>query len=150
MDTKSSARAIAHYIVDKCTIDGAPISNLQLHKMMYLIQFAYCKAYHDFLFNEEFEAWQYGPVLPEIYDEFSFYGGTCIQKQFPQEEFIHISDFNKRLIDGAVTVLRQRSPWDLVNITHQPGWPWEIIWDEGRGNHKVIPNSLIMDKATYD
>ena len=61
-----SALNVAKYIIDKCTRENYPISNLQLQKILYYIQ-------REFLqrgpkaFPEEIEAWQFGPVVPEVY-----------------------------------------------------------------------------------
>lgn len=61
-----AALSIARYIIDKCTKERYPISNLQLQKILYYIQ-------REFLqqgmkaFPEEIEAWQFGPVVPEVY-----------------------------------------------------------------------------------
>ena len=38
-----TASQLAHYVVDKCTKDGKPVSNLQLQKILYFIQAVYCK-----------------------------------------------------------------------------------------------------------
>lgn len=57
---------LSKYIVSKCIDDGFPISNLQLQKILYYIQ-------RDFLrigkpaFPDAIEAWQFGPVVPNVY-----------------------------------------------------------------------------------
>ena len=61
-----SALELSKYIVTKCINDGEPISNLQLQKILYYIQ-------RDFLrqgeaaFSDTIEAWQFGPVVPNVY-----------------------------------------------------------------------------------
>lgn len=53
---------IAKYIINKCTIDQHPISNLQLQKILYCIQRDFLK--NDMLaFDDDFEAWPFGPGL---------------------------------------------------------------------------------------
>ncbi len=52
----------------------ADISNLKLQKLLY-----YCQAYSYALmgkpmFAEDMEAWDYGPVVPSIYQEYKKYG----------------------------------------------------------------------------
>lgn len=80
---KYTAREIAHYVIDTCTRDGRAISNLQLQKILYFVQLEYCKQAGSLLFADEFEAWQYGPVLPDVYDEYSFFGGMRVEKHMP-------------------------------------------------------------------
>lgn len=136
------ARDIAHYIVDKCTRDGIPISNLQLQKIMYLLQVVYCRITGNLLFYEEFEAWQYGPVLPRVYDEFSFFGGIRINKEY--EDTIQLAPFDADIVNTTVEELRMKYPWDLVNITHASGSPWSRVWRNGDGNRETIGNDLII------
>lgn len=65
-----SALNIAKYIIDKCTRERYPVSNLQLQKILYYIQ-------REFLqlgtkaFSEEIEAWQFGPVVPAVYRQYA-------------------------------------------------------------------------------
>ena len=60
-----SALDLSKYIVSKCVREHCPISNLQLQKILYYIQ-------KDFLlrdsiaFADEIEAWQFGPVVPNV------------------------------------------------------------------------------------
>ena len=60
---------VAKYIVNKCIDDGYPISNLQLQKILYFIQRYYLQK-DDQLFDDDFEAWQFGPVIPAVYYKF--------------------------------------------------------------------------------
>ena len=59
------ATDIAKYIINKCTIEKHAISNLQLQEILYYIQ-------KEFLeiglkaFEDDFEAWPSGPVIPEV------------------------------------------------------------------------------------
>lgn len=141
------AMDLAHYIVDKSTRDDRPVSNLHLQKMMYFIQYVHCKTFGDLLFDdEEFEAWQYGPVLPKVYDEYSGYGGRSITELYDGVDrslFGGLADW----VDSGIDVLRKRSPWDLVSVAHAKGTPWYKVWDGGWGRRATIPNQMILDYA---
>ena len=62
---ENKALDVAKYMVTKCVQDKCPISNLQVQKILYFIQ-------KDFLqngseaFSDDIEAWQFGPVVPEV------------------------------------------------------------------------------------
>lgn len=144
--TVCKARNLAHYIVDKCTRDDKPVSNLQLQKMMYFLQYVHCRNYDNFLFDDEFEAWQYGPVLPAVYEEFSNYGGRAITKLYEdvdRSEFKELSDW----VDAGIEVLREKSPWDLVRVAHAKDSPWDKVWRDGSGRREKISNESIMKYA---
>ena len=141
------ARDLAHYIVDKCTRDDEPVSNLQLQKIMYFLQYVYCKNYGELLFDdEEFEAWQYGPVLPSVYKEFSNYGGRAITEFYEDVDRARFGDLAD-WIDTGIEVLRSKSPWDLVSVAHAKGSPWDKVWNGGCGRKSTISNDSIMEYA---
>lgn len=142
------ARDLAHYIVDKCTHDDEPVSNLQLQKMMYFLQYVHCRNYGGLLFDdEEFEAWQYGPVLPSIYKEFSNYGGRAITAFYKDADRVKFGDLAD-WIDAGIEVLREKSPWDLVSVAHAKGSPWDRVWRGGCSSRRgKIPNEYIMEDA---
>ena len=135
---------LAHYIVDKCSNDGKPVSNLQLQKMLYFLQSVYCSATNgELLFEDEFEAWPYGPVIRSVYREFSIYGGDTIDERYPVE--LEMPPEIKAFIDQGIEVLRDKSPWDLVKTSHAPGSPWDRVYRDGKGCRDVIPNSMIIE-----
>lgn len=137
---KYTAREIAHYVIDTCTRDGRPISNLQLQKILYFVQLEYCKQAGSLLFADEFEAWQYGPVLPDVYDEYSFFGGMRVEKTYAS--VAQPAPEDKLIIDKVVVDKREKYPWDLVRIAHASGSPWDRAFRKGNGT--VIPNSSLL------
>lgn len=141
-----NAKDVAHYIVDKCTREEDPVSNLQLQKIMYFLQVAYSKVTGTLLFAEEFEAWPYGPVLRDVYHEYSMYGGTAIQKRYDLLDLF--SPEIKRFVDDGIVSLRKKYPWDLVKIAHADGSPWSTVWQDSKGFKQVIPNQLILNSST--
>lgn len=48
---------LSKYIVSKCVIDGHPISNLQLQKILYYIQKDFLQR-DEVAFSDNIEAWQ--------------------------------------------------------------------------------------------
>lgn len=144
-----SAQNLSHYIVDKCTSESRPVSNLQLQKIMYFLQFVYCKASGgELLFDDEFEAWPYGPVLRDVYTEYSIYGGRVIEKHYsPDECALSIRPDVKQFIDDGVTALRKKYPWDLVRLSHAKESPWSVVYADGAGYRNIIPNKQIIEAA---
>ena len=64
---------LSKYIVAKCIEDGLPISNLQLQKILYYIQKDFLKR-DEMAFPDDIEAWQFGPVVPNVYYYYCGYG----------------------------------------------------------------------------
>ena len=63
-----------------CEARSWQISNLTLQKMLYIAQVIYLGTFDSRLFKAEFEAWDYGPVIPEVYHRFKIFGDKYIQK----------------------------------------------------------------------
>lgn len=130
---------LAKYIVTKCVDDKQPISNLQLQKILYYIQKEYLK--HDRLaFSDEIEAWQFGPVVPDVY---YYYCGFGSMKMIYSCVNFEISEENKKIVDPIVEEKRDLPPWVLVEETHKLGGAWEQIYNNGKGSHHIIPTELI-------
>jgi len=133
---------IAKYIIDKCTREKYPISNLQLQKILYYIQ-------REFLqqgiqaFPEEIEAWQFGPVVPEVYRQYCGFGALPIRMRY----MISIEADDVKIINLIVEKKRMLNPWDLVSDTHSSGKAWDLIYRNGLGDHQIIPQELIKNKG---
>lgn len=141
--TPYSAMDIAKYAVNRKYRKDEPISNLQLQKILYFLQLIYASGTRKLLFPDQFEAWPYGPVIRNVYVEFSDCGSFPIRRSFDVE----IDDSVRPFLDAGVDTLSGKSPWELVSISHAKGSPWDSVYNE-QGRHKgVIPNELIMQCA---
>ena len=134
-----SAVELSKYIITKCARENKPISNLQLQKILYFIQKEYLQKKGVPAFNDPIEAWQFGPVVPRSYYRFCGYGGMPIHTEY----VFDIEQNDKNIINPIVDEKCSLDPWDLVRETHKSGSAWDYIYDNGNGNHHVIPIDLI-------
>ena len=132
------ALEIAKYIIDKCTKDNCPISNLQLQKILYYIQREFLQQ-GEIAFPEEIEAWQFGPVVPEVYRQYCGFGALPIRMRYMAR--IELDDI--RMINPIIEKKRILNPSD----THSSGKAWDLIYRDGAGDHQVIPQELIKSKG---
>ena len=86
---------IANYFIWLAKETGSFVSNLKLQKLVYYAQ-AWHLALHDApLFDEDFQAWVHGPVIPELYQKYKVFGWQPItmdvSPQLPASviEFLH-------------------------------------------------------------
>ena len=133
---------IADYIISHC-IDTTPISNLQLNKIMYFVQkyFLQNTQNPEGLFEEDFQAWKLGPVLPEVYYKYCTFGGTHILLR-PQN-LIELPIEYSQIINNIVDFNSKKSPWDLVEETHKPDGAWAHVYQNGIGLRHTIGKPLI-------
>ena len=100
--------------VDAKELEEDNVSELQMHKILYLLFGEFCKKFNKTLFkNSNFEAWKLGPV------EVDFRYG------FQNNKLKEISKFNVFLNDEEISFLKlliqkflHFSVWSLVEITH--------------------------------
>ena len=64
---------IARYVIERCSRQNKTISNLKLQKILYFIQAEFLIAKHQPCFAEKIQAWDFGPVVPEVYYTYSMY-----------------------------------------------------------------------------
>lgn len=133
---------ISKYVISKCTVDNYPISNLQLQKILYYIQKEFL-IHGGCAFPEDFEAWQFGPVVPGVYEKYCGFGALPIRVKYN----IKIDAKYMMIINPIVERKRTLNPWDMVNDTHSSGKAWDLVYNGGLGNHKIISKKLIKNKG---
>lgn len=137
-----SAMQIAHYIIDFSNRNNKPVSNLALQKILYFLQVFYMRKHnHQRLFAEEIQAWSYGPVVPEVYYTYNGYGGLVIRNSY---DVTDISVEDQNYMNPIILRLGQMGVWDLVDMSHAQGGPWDRVYQDGAGNHQVIPTDLFQ------
>lgn len=135
-----SALELSKYIVSKCIQDQSPISNLQLQKILYFVQKEFLQKRNVPAFEDSTQAWQFGPVVPEVYYYFCGFGAMPISHLYGRHEIL---PEDVSLVDGIVEEKRRLPPWDLVAQTHQAGGAWEQVYQNGAGDREIIPVELI-------
>ncbi len=118
------------------------VSNLELQKMLYIAQVLHLGIFSHHLFRGTFEAWDYGPVVPDVYHRFKIFGNKPIQKwSFPEIN----EECSKEEIDFITEVsklLSELKPFQLVNLTHRKGSAWESVYVPGAKNTYISEDSM--------
>ena len=138
----SSALTIAKYIVNRCVESDTQISNFQLQKILYFVQMAFLKKLDKPCFNDDIEAWKFGPVVPAVYYHFCGFGAMPIWASYKVDSVSH-----SEIIDQVVDEKKQMDPWDLIAKSQCKGSPWNLIYQDGEGSHEVIPLELMKNAA---
>lgn len=141
-----NAMTVANYIINKSYMEDNPVSNLQLQKMLYFAWVDYFKRTGKSLFWDNICAWQFGPVVPEVYYEYCAYGGRPINIRCETE----ITEPDMAILDEIVQHYLLIPVNVLVDMTHQANTAWDIIYQNGEGNRQVIPFDLIKKTECKD
>lgn len=128
----------ADYIVDMTLKNRLQITNLQLQKVLFVLVAEYIKEYNcDYPLDRFFKAYDYGPVIPEVYAEYRSYGSNPIEKVSDHEEFnfdsfqFETHEYNdekitiefKSLVGRYLEKLLNVNVFNIVEYTHSlPLW----------------------------
>lgn len=127
------------------------ITHLKLQKLLYFSQGVSLAEFDKPLFNDNIEAWSYGPVIKSVYDEFKKFGREFISLNMSDNEINCIlnkvlSDYEtKSVLNFVYENYAGYTAWKLVEMTHQQGSPWHITWMKNKGNIGIIDNSIIKE-----
>ncbi len=112
---------------------GELMTNMKLQKMLYYQQGFHLAYFGTPLFDEEIEAWMYGPVVPVMYEAYKIYGRNGIEPNRDLE-----FEFEQRkelaLFTEVCRVYGEYSAIGLMNKTHEET-PWKSTpIGEGEGH----------------
>jgi uncharacterized phage-associated protein len=99
--------------------------------------------YETPIFTEDFEAWELGPVLPDVYQRAKIYGSAPVENLFTN---LRLPDgTGKQMIHRVLSELPDRRPWKLVSITHWDQGAWAKHYADNQFDC-VIPKADILDE----
>ena len=98
-----------------------------------------------YLFEEEFEAWTYGPVIPKIYND---YKNNKIEIINEVPDDISSIDILKETIDSILEDTFEISDFKLVALSHEDK-VWQNNYNEDEENHnRIIKREDIYNEYT--
>ena len=145
---------VCRHVINYSNEQNYGISNLKLQKILYFIQayFLTTEGNNKPCFNEKIEAWDFGPVVPEAYQEYKQYGCGDIPPitsylVFDKENIWNtrrikfddavISETDKTNINKIVDKFANYSATDLVSLTHRQS-PWIDAYTPCQNNEITI------------
>lgn len=69
---------ICDYILEYVSKRNRTVNVFKLNSLLYIMQASYLHYYNKPLFNEDFEAWMAGPILPSVWKKYKKFGGCGI------------------------------------------------------------------------
>ena len=122
----TSAGCVANFFIDLANNDeyGDGMTNMRLNKLLFFAQGHYYARTGQPLFNDDFEAWTYGPVVADIYRRYNLYGRHPIEKV---DAGYTCKTFSPDELDLLLDVAREYGKYstsELVKFTHTDDSPW--------------------------
>lgn len=151
-----SSESVANFFLQKSFDTGVPITPMKLIKLVYIAHGWHLGYFDTALINDGVEAWQYGPVIPDLYHKVKHYGRKAIVAPVDNngvmgDEANPSPNVNSlALLERIWDVYGKHDGVQLSALTHQTGTPWDTTWKNGGSNHYagcLISNDAI--KAHY-
>ncbi len=152
------ARAVANYFLDLAAKEGRPLDPMGIQKLVYFAHGWNLAIFGSPLIQQRVEAWDYGPVIADIYQAFREFGRSPITQHARKFEFDPItgdvaettpaigdsddSKSTRELLDRIWESHKHLTSIQLSNLTHLPGSPWSIARQQGK---REIDDSLIRE-----
>lgn len=146
------AKALSNLILDWAASDGVTITPMKLQKLLFFCHADYLIGYGEPLLQQEFEAWDYGPVIPSIYSEFKEYRSGKIDRRAMSfdpvraERIYLVCDLDKHVLDrvrALYSFYSEFSAEKLSDMSHSPGGAW-------RHARAMFANGLNVDRRIGD
>ncbi len=137
---------VARYFIVKAYEDGreAEMTNMKVQKLLYYAQSLHLALYDEPLFNEEIQAWRYGPVCPPAYRFYSDFEAN--QLPIPdREELSQIPDERKDVLAEVWEYFGSYHAYLLSDMTHLE-FPWKKarrgLSSEARSTERILLQDL--------
>lgn len=101
--------------------DSEYITNLKLQKLLYYAQGYFLAKKGTPLFNDDFLAWDHGPVIRNIYNIYKEKGSKGIE--YDKDFNIDIDEETEKILQEVYEKYGQYTAWKLRNMTHEES-PW--------------------------
>lgn len=140
-----SAAAVANAFIDLSRQDGKWLTNMHVQKLVYIAH-GWCLALLNRpLVYESVQAWQWGPVIPRLYEELKKYGAGEVTESLPVEFSGPVEPLSQEMgiIRAVWKAYGKFSAMQLSAITHKAGTPWQQVWSTT--TYGYIPDELIRE-----
>lgn len=151
------AREVANFLLDYADEHGVKLTNMAVLKHIYFAHGWHLASCGRPLISNRIEAWQHGPVIRAVYDCFKQFDAGPITSRatvidWETGEFTEArAEFCTETVDLLKSTLdyyANYGAFELSEITHAPGGPWDRVWNARDG--KVRLNMEISNKAIHD
>jgi len=132
------ARGVANFFLDLADQNRTSLTQMALLKLLYFAQGWHLAKSDAPLVLQDFEAWQFGPVIKIVRDEFSKFGDSAISGRATRFDLIKgqrsivtpmLTDEDQAFVTSIFSAYRGFDAWQLSELTHEAGSPWDCLWN---------------------
>jgi uncharacterized phage-associated protein len=148
-------REIANAVLDIADEANFGLTNMALNKIVYFAHAWYLATKFRPLVDSPFEAWQFGPVHPQIYRQLKSYNDCIVETRLTRIDLesgrdipveVRLDHDEMRHVDRVVRFYGGFPAAKLVRLSHEPGAPWDQVWKQA--GRRACPGMIISDALT--
>lgn len=131
-----------------CKLSNWELTNLELQKILYICHMLFMGQTKKPLIRGEFQAWDYGPVHPKLYDYLKCFGADSI----PKSHFSDIEDLDKTFYEKEIKILDMVSMKfphpsgpKLIKITHWGDGAWNKKYKYGTRSITIEDSDILEE-----
>lgn len=144
-----SAESVANAFLDSARRDGKFLTNMQLQKLVYIAHGYSLAKLGKPLFHNNIHAFEWGPVIPNLYKTLRQYGAGEVTNYVPTGEApIAAESDEMEIINEVWHDYKEFSGLALSDLTHRQGSPWSETWRTNQFG--VISDELIAEYYRQD
>lgn len=115
---------VATFFIARASEDGNLLTHLKLQKLCYYAQGYSLALIGEAMFSEPIEAWEHGPVVRALYDEYKQFRKRPIPADAGPPE---LESWRTRVLEMVHQRFGWMTAWELRNRTHAE-IPWREAW----------------------
>lgn len=133
-------RTVANVVLLHSRLLGLSVTNLHLNKILYFMHVDHLRDFQRPLVSAKIEAWEYGPVFREVYNQFKGFRRQPIVTLAQRVNYDtgQFEDSVDPLPSDLLDYLRKLSEFYLhtpssvlVDLSHAKGGAWDKVWSSG-------------------
>ena len=116
-----------------------------MQKVLYFAHMRYLGIEKKRLIDEDFQAWEYGPVLPSLYHRVKVAGRNPVHKVLFlwEDPELEEDSIEYRYLKDTYEAMKDIEPGQMINISHCEGGAWDEVYEMGTRNI-IIPEEAII------
>jgi len=153
------ATAVANEFLDLAAKDGKSLTQMQLQKLVYIAHGWSLAINNEPLTADQPQAWDYGPVYPELWEALRKYGKSIVSDKIRigdfgfgvfsenSDEYVtaDLTGRQSELIRKVYEIYGGFHAFQLSAMTHQEGTPWHKVFIEKCHKRGLILNDSIKE-----
>lgn len=128
-----------------CELRDWNISNLALQKILYVAHMYHLGSHGAPLIDQGFQAWDYGPVVPSVYQKARGFGSGPIPNVFHWIDAVPTGTPEYETLAQISEATKKFTPGQLVSISHWPNGAWAEVYRPGELGIRISDERILAE-----